>query len=193
MTDSRNEHRESPVTVALRATEAGDPDAAAELLPLIYEELRKLAQAKLRSESPGHTLQPTALVHEAYVKVVGEGEKSWGGRGHFFSVAALAMRRILVDQARKKASLKRGGARDRVDLDDVEVAFEPPPGNVLGVDEALQKLEAIDPRKGQIVNLRYFSGMSVPETAAALDLSVSTIEHEWRYIRAWLQREVADD
>jgi len=183
---------ESPITIVLRAVEGGDPSAAAELLPLVYDELRRLARAKMVGESPGQTLQPTALVHEAYMRVVCEGEKDWGGRSHFFSVAALAMRRILVDQARKKSSLKRGGSNARVDLDDVDLAFESPPGDVLGIDEALQKLEASDPRKGQIVNMRYFLGMTVQETAAALGLSVSTIEEEWRYVRAWLQREVVD-
>ncbi len=181
---------ESPITIVLRAVEAGDPSAAAELLPLVYDELRRLARAKMAAESPGQTLQPTALVHEAYMRVVGEGEEGWGGRSHFFAVAALAMRRILVDQARKKSSLKRGGANVRVDLEDVDLAFESPPGDVLGIDAALQKLEASDPRKGQIVNMRYFLGMTVQETAAALGVSVSTIEQEWRYIRAWLQREV---
>lgn len=136
------------------------------------------------------TLQPTALVHEAYLRVIGGEDPGWNSRGHFFAAAGHAMRRILVEQARRKSSQKHGGGRERVELDDAEPEFEPPQFDVLAIDEAVRKLEAKDPRKGRIVDLRYFAGLTVEETAAVLQLSVSTVEEEWRYIRSWLQREL---
>jgi RNA polymerase sigma factor (TIGR02999 family) len=171
---------------------AGDRSAAAELLPLVYGELRQLARARMARLAPGQTLQPTALVHEAYVRVIGNEDPGWDGRGHFFGAAARAMRNILVDQYRRKGALKRGGDRRRVDLDEGDLAIQTPQEDLLALDEALTRLEQEDPRKGQIVNLRYFAGLSTEETAAALDVSVGTVEREWRYIKAWLQTQLAD-
>ncbi len=181
-----------PVTRVLRAAVQGDPRAAEELLPLVYDELRTLARARLRKIPPGQTLQPTALVHEAYMRVVGTDDPGWDGRGHFFGAAARAMRDILVEYARRKMAKKRGGDRHRVPAEQAEPAFEPPSEDVLAVDEAVRRLERDDARKGQIVNLRYFARLTTAETAEALGVSVGTIEREWRYIRAWLQRELTD-
>ncbi len=180
------------VTLALKAA-AGDRQAAAELLPLIYDDLRQLARARMARLAPGQTLQPTALVHEAYARVIGGGDPGWDGRGHFFAAAAQAMRNILVDQARRKAALKHGGGRRRHELEDFDLAIQPPREDILALDEALQRLEADDPRKGRIVNLRYFAGLTAEETAAALDVSVGTVEREWRYIKAWLHTQLAED
>jgi len=179
------------VTLVLQAAARGDAKAAAELLPLVYNELRRLARSRMARLNPGQTLQPTALVHEAYLRVAGEMDPGWDGRGHFFAAAARAMRDILVDQARRRGSLKRGGDRGRVEASESDLAIEPPSEDVLALDEALKRLEAEDPRKGQIVNLRYFARFSNEETAAALGVSVKTIEREWRFIRAWLQRELS--
>jgi RNA polymerase sigma factor (TIGR02999 family) len=181
-----------PVTRALHAAVHGDPRAAEDLLPLVYDELRTLARARLRKVPPGQTLQPTALVHEAYLRVVGNQDPGWDGRGHFFAAAARAMRDILVEHARRKMAKKRGGDRHRVPADQAEPALEPPSEDVLAVDEAVKRLEQDDPRKGQIVNLRYFARLTTAETADALGVSIGTIEREWRYIRAWLQRELTD-
>ncbi|HMQ21996.1 MAG TPA: ECF-type sigma factor [Planctomycetota bacterium] len=144
----------------------------------------------MQSENLGITLQPTALVHEAWLRVLGTGHEDFDNRRHFFTAAAVAMRRILVDSARRRNAIKRGGRRERVDLDQVDLAVEPPDDSVLAIDEALRDLEARDPRKVEIVNLRYFAGLSSAETAAALGISVSTLEREWRYIRAHLQRVI---
>lgn len=145
---------------------------------------------RLRKVPPGQTLQPTALVHEAYLRVVGSEDPGWDGRGHFFAAAAQAMRDILVEQARRKAAKKRGGDRQRVATEQAEPVFEPPSDDVLAIDEAVRRLEQDDPRKGQIVNLRYFAKLTAAETAEALGVSVGTVEREWRYIRAYLQREL---
>ena len=179
------------ITRALSQVEDGALPAS-ELLPLVYNELRKLARARMADEAPGHTMQATVLVHEAWLRVVGTEDPGWNGRGHFFGAAARAMRRILVEQARHKARLKRGGDRDRKALDEVDLAIEGPGTDVLAVEEAVQRLEAQDPRKGQIVNLRYYAGLTNEETAKALGLSVGTIEREWRFIRSWLQSELDD-
>jgi RNA polymerase sigma factor (TIGR02999 family) len=179
-----------PVTQLLSAASRGDRRAAEKLLPLVYEELRKLARARMGHLAPGQTLQPTALVHEAYMKVVGDADPGWDHRGHFFAAAAQAMRDILVDQARRRASLKRGGDRRRVDAEHAEPTIEPPVEDVLAVHEALERLEAEDPRKRQLINLRYFAGLSNEETASALGISVGTVERDWRYVRAWLKREL---
>jgi RNA polymerase sigma factor (TIGR02999 family) len=169
----------------------GNRRSAEELLPLLYDELRILARSRLMRETPGQTLQATALVHEAFLRLVGDTDPGWNGRGHFFGAAALAMRRILVEQARKKARCKRGGeGRQQVDLKDVEFAIEPPAGDVLAVEEAVRTLETQDERKGKIVNLRYFAGLTVAETAAALGVFVGTVEREWRFIKTWLQVEL---
>jgi RNA polymerase sigma factor (TIGR02999 family) len=172
---------------------AGDRSAAAELLPLVYGELRQLARARMARLAPGQTLQPTALVHEAYVRVIGSKDPGWDGRGHFFAAAARAMRNILVDEYRRKGALKRGGGRRRMDLDEGDLAIAAPQEDLVALDEALMRLEREDPRKGRIVDLRYFAGLSTAETAAALDVSVGTIEREWRYIKAWLRTQLAEE
>ncbi len=179
------------VTSVLQAARRGDRQAAAELLPLIYDELRDLARSRMAKLPPGQTLQATALVHEAYLRLLGDADPQWDSRGHFFAAAARAMRDILVEQARRKASRKHGGGLPRVEPDDSDLAIPPPTEDVLAVDEALQRLEAEDPRKGQIVNLRYFAGLTAKETAAALGVSKGTIDREWRYIRRWLYVQLA--
>jgi RNA polymerase sigma factor (TIGR02999 family) len=178
------------VTELLSALGAGDQRAAADLLPLVYEELRKLAQARMVKE-PAQTLQPTALVHEAYLRLVGDADRAkWNGRGHFFGAAAQAMRRIMVERARSQARLKRGGDRRRVALEDNAVATESAGDDLVALDRALERLEVQDPRKAQVVMLRYFAGLTVEETAAALDLSPAMIKKEWTVARAWLHREL---
>jgi RNA polymerase sigma factor (TIGR02999 family) len=178
------------VTLVLQAAAAGDAEAAAALLPLVYQELHRLAQARMRRTPPGNTLQTTALIHEAYLKLVGSGDPGWSGRHHFFGAAARAMRDILVDQARRKASVKHGGGLRRVDLDEADIVLDEAPERVLALDEALRKLEAEDARLGEIVMLRYFAGLTQGETAAALGVSERTVERDWRYIKAWLRREL---
>ena len=180
-----------PVTLVLQDVTGRDPQAARDLLPLVYEELRNLARARLRKAPPGQTLQATALVHEAYLRVVGAKDPDWSNRGHFFAAAAQAMRDILVEQVRRKAAIKRGGNRHRIEGDQAEPAIEPASAEVLAIDEAIERLSRQDPRKGQIVNLRYFARMTTAETAAAMGISVATVGREWRYIRAWLERELA--
>ena len=181
------------ITEILSAAAAGDRAASDRLLPLVYSELRKLARARMAKASAGQTLEPTALVHEAYMRLIDREKCQWDHRGHFFAAAAGAMRDILVEQARKRASLKRGGDRNRADLDDFEPAIQSPSDDVLAVHEALQQLESEDPRKSQLINLRYFAGFSNEETAAALGVSVGTVERDWRYVRAWLKRALRDD
>jgi RNA polymerase sigma factor (TIGR02999 family) len=179
------------VTRLLDAATAGDPRAAAELLPLVYDELRRLAADKLGRESPGQTLQATALVHEAYLRLVGgEQPREWNGRAHFFAAAAEAMRRILVDRARHKKSLRRGGGLVRAELREDAVAGPEALDEILAVDEALAGLAAADPRAAELVKLRYFAGLSVDETAQALNLSPRSVDRLWAYARAWLQRAV---
>jgi RNA polymerase sigma factor (TIGR02999 family) len=177
----------SEVTQILSQIQQGDRQAANELLPLVYDELRKLAAAKLASEKPGQTLQATALVHEAYLRLVGDEDKQrWDSRGHFFAAAAEAMRRILVDQARSKATHKRGGNLGRLDIDAIDLASHATPDQLLAVDDALQKLSNEDPAAANLVKLRYFAGMSVEQAANALDISVTTAYRHWNYARAWL-------
>lgn len=179
------------VTRILKAATEGDERAAQNLLPLVYAELRSLARARLKKLPPGQTLQPTALVHEAYLRVVGDADPGWDGRGHFFAAAARAMRDILVEQARRKGALKRGGDRRRIDMEVAEPALEMPSEDIIAVDEAVRRLEKEDPRKGQIVNLRYFARLTTAETASALGISIATVGREWRYVRAWLARELS--
>jgi RNA polymerase sigma factor (TIGR02999 family) len=181
------------VTQILSAVEAGDPHAAAELLPLVYDELRRLAAARLGAEPAGHTLQPTALVHEAYLRMVGGcPPDGWDGRGHFFAAAAEAMRRILVDRARHKNSRKAGGGRRRLDLADVEPA-EPESGlDLLALDEALARLERLDARKAQVVKLRFFAGLTCDQAARALGVATSTADADWAFARCWLRLEIGD-
>jgi RNA polymerase sigma factor (TIGR02999 family) len=180
----------SDVTAILRAAQAGDQNAAARLLPLVYDELRQLARAQMARLPPGQTLQPTALVHEAYLRLLGKEELHLESRRHFFFVAARAMRDILVEQARRKAGPKRGGGRRRVGLDENVAAVEPPVDNVLALHEALTELEKHDPLKAQIVQLRYFAGMTVPETAQVLGKSERTLHRDWRFIKAWLENRI---
>ena len=179
------------ITQVLATLAGGEKQAAAELLPLVYAELRRLAKSRLAKLPPGQTLQPTALVHEAFVKLVGSSDPGWQNRGHFFGAAARAMRDILVDQARRKASLKHGGDRQRVDTDDMELAIETPVVDLLALDEALNRLEQDDERKARIVMLRYFAGLSREETAEVLGITTRTIDREWRYIVARLHKELA--
>ena len=184
----------SEVTQILEAIHQGNPKAAEELLPLVYEELRKLAAHKMANERPGHTLQPTALVHEAWLRLVGDRASEFENRGHFFAAAAEAMRRILVERARRKHREKRGGGAEHVDLDELEIAA--PPGNEeesLAVHEALDRLAAHDARKAEVVKLRYFVGFSFEEAAEVLGISVPTAKREWAYARAWLHQEIGPD
>ncbi len=181
----------SDVTRLLDAAGAGDRRAAADLLPLVYDELRKLAGARMAGESPHHTLQPTALVHEAFLRLVGPADGAhWDHRGHFFAAAAEAMRRILVDEARRKAALRHGGARVRLELDSDLVAEPEPREDLLALDEALTRLAVEDPLKAELVQLRYFGGLTLPEAAAALGLSERTAGRHWAFARAWLRRAV---
>jgi RNA polymerase sigma factor (TIGR02999 family) len=179
----------SQVTQLLDAIESGDPAAAGHLLPLVYEELRKLAAAKMAQEKPGQTLQPTALVHEAWLRLAGS-EQRWNGRDHFFGAAAEAMRRILVDRARKKSAERHGGQRQRVDLEHVTLATEDSDETVLAIHEALEKLAMESPQKAEIVKLHYFADMKYAEIAQTLGLSLATVERHWAYARSWLYREL---
>ena len=210
----------SDVTQILAQLDAGDPSAAEQLLPLVYDELRKLAAAKLFHENPGQTLQATALVHEAYLRLVGEsgdteessevgsqrsaGEKltsdlrhltsgRWHSRGHFFAAAAEAMRRILIDNARQKAALKRGGDHQRVPLDDIAANPSTDADELLALDEALQKLAQSDPEAAQIVKLRYFAGLTMDQAAQALGISSRTAYYTWEYARSWLRQAIRAD
>jgi RNA polymerase sigma factor (TIGR02999 family) len=177
------------VTQILSQIESGDPTAAEQLLPLVYEELRKLAAHRLANEDPGQTLQATALVHEAYLKLVGiETTRSYRDRRHFFSSAAAAMRQILVDNARAKRTKKRGGSRQRERLQDVAGAL--PDDELLALDEALQRLAADDPLKAQLVELRYFAGLTGEQAAEVLGISASSADRQWAFARAWLQTKV---
>jgi RNA polymerase sigma factor (TIGR02999 family) len=181
----------SEVTRILSAIEHGDPSAAEQLLPLVYDELRKLAAQKLAQEKPGQTLEATALVHEAYLRMVGTAEeRQWDSRGHFFAAAAEAMRRILVESARRKQSLKRGGDHVRADLDVQHIFSREIQEDVLALDEALNRLAATDKQAAELVQLRYFAGLTLPEAAEALDVSPSTASRLWTYARAWLRQEI---
>jgi RNA polymerase sigma factor (TIGR02999 family) len=177
----------SEVTQILNAIEQGDPTAADQLLPLVYEELRQLAAHKLAQEKPGHTLQATALVHEAYLRLVGADKGGhWNSRGHFFGAAAEAMRRILLNRARDNKRLKRGGGRQRIDIDQIEIAIDTDDDQLLAIDEALTKLAAQDATAAQLVNLRFFAGLTLQDAAASLGLAGRTAERQWAYARAWL-------
>jgi RNA polymerase sigma factor (TIGR02999 family) len=180
----------SDVTLLLDRAQSGDPKAAEELLPLVYEELRRLAAFRMANEPAGQTLQATALVHEAWLRVVGDGQQRWNSRGHFFGAAAQAMRRILVDRARERQARRHGGGLVRVDLDAVEVAAPQTDERLLAVNEALQRFEAVDFAAAELVKLRCFVGLSVPEAAEALNLPLRSAERSWAYARAWLRREI---
>jgi RNA polymerase sigma factor (TIGR02999 family) len=174
----------SDLTQFLEAAQKGDRQAAADLLPLLYDELRQLAAAKMAGEAPGHTLNATALVHEAYVRLVGE--RTFADRSHFYRAAAEAMRRILIDHARQKRRIRHGGDRERVPLSDVAAAAEAPAEELLALDEALDRFAARDPLKAELVKLRYYVGLSEEEAAAALGISRATASRYWTYARAWL-------
>jgi RNA polymerase sigma factor (TIGR02999 family) len=187
-------HAMSEVTRILSQIEDGDPSPSSELLPLVYEELRKLAAARLRNEKPDQTLQATALVHEAYLRLVDvENQRRWDSRGHFFAAAAESMRRILVENARKKQAKKRSGNRHRVDLDQIALAIAAPCDDVLALNEALEKLEAKHKLKAEVVKLRFFAGLTIPQVAQALGISTSTADNYWAYARAWLRVEISAD
>jgi RNA polymerase sigma factor (TIGR02999 family) len=183
----------SEVTRILSAIDQGDPHAAEALLPLVYEELRKLAAQRLAGEAPGQTLQATALVHDAYLRLVDVDKvQHWDSRGHFFAAAAEAMRRILIDHARRKRRPKHGGDRRRVDLDAAASVVDPPADDILTLDEALTKLAAEEPIKANLVKLRFFAGLPLPEAARVLGISTRTAERYWTYARVWLYAELTD-
>jgi RNA polymerase sigma factor (TIGR02999 family) len=183
----------SDVTIILDRMERGDPNAAAELLRLVYAELRGLASRKMAGERPGQTLQATALVHEAWLRLGGDQQPPWKNRAHFFSAAAEAMRRILVENARRKKRLKHGGHLQRVDLEGVDIAAPSPDEDLLAMDDALGRLAEIDPRAAELVKLRFFLGLTHAETATQLGVSVSTAERTWAFARAWLFREIRQE
>jgi RNA polymerase sigma factor (TIGR02999 family) len=179
------------VTRILEAIEQGDMDAAGDLFPAVYDQLRRLAALELAHESPGQTLQATALVHEAYLRLVDiDRARTWKSRGHFFAAAAEAMRRILVDRARRKRSLKRGGGLARVALDETNLAAPETADELLAVDEALDRLAVADPQAAELVKLRYFAGLSIPDVAQVLDVSPRSADRIWAYARAWLRRAI---
>jgi RNA polymerase sigma factor (TIGR02999 family) len=184
----------SHVTHVLNAIEAGDPSAAEQLLPLVYDELRQLAAQKMGQERPGQTLQATALVHEAYLRLVdvdaGRAQR-WNSRGHFFAAAAEAMRRILVEQARRKGTLKEGGGRERVELAGVDPVIAGPTLDLLALNEALDKLAAKDPRKAELIKLRFFAGLTNEQVAEALGVATSTVDADWAYAKSWLRVEMS--
>jgi RNA polymerase sigma factor (TIGR02999 family) len=184
----------SEVTRILSAIEQGDPLAAEQLLPLVYDELRKLAAQKMGQESPGQTLQATALVHDVYLRLVDvEKVQQWNSRGHFFAAAAEAMRRILIDQARRKQSQRHGGGLLRHDLEDLPIAAPEPSLDLLAVNEALERFEQVDPLKARLVKLRYFAGLTIPQAADVLGISSTTADRYWSYARAWLHAELRKD
>lgn len=183
----------SEITQLLERARNGDPNATEELLPLVYNELRKLAGAKLAREEPGQTLQPTALVHEAWLRLGGNTQPNWENRAHFFGAAAEAMRRILIERARAKGRLRRGGDWTRVDLDLINLAAEDADDSILALDEALQSFEKVEPLKARVVKLRYFIGLTHDEVAKAMNLSEPTIRRYWTFARAWLYAELKTD
>jgi RNA polymerase sigma factor (TIGR02999 family) len=183
----------SEVTQILVALEQGENRAAKELLPLVYDELRRLAAWHLANERPGQTLQATALVHEAYLRLVGKDDPHWQGQRHFFSAAAEAMRRILIENARRKSRLKRGGHLERVELEEASIPSPMPDDDLLALDEALKRLETVDARAAELVKLCFFVGLTQEQAAKHLGISVSTVERTWAFARAWLFREIQKD
>ena len=180
----------SELTVIFERLGQGDPHAADELLPLVYDELRRLAAQKMKRESPGQTLQATALVHEAWLRLGGDEQPTWDNRGHFFAAAAEAMRRILIDNARRKQALRHGGGARRVNLDALDLAASLPDEQLLALNEALDRLAAHDARKAELVKLRFFAGLSSEQAARVLGVSEPTAKRDWAYARAWLYREL---
>lgn len=178
----------SDITLMLQAVARGERQASSDLLPLVYEELRQLAGARMAREAAGQTLQPTALVHEAWLRLVGEGNRSWENRAHFFGAAAEAMRRILIENARRKSRLKRGGGQVRLNIDDVELAETTPDDKILLIDEALVRLKSEDPDKAKIVMLKFFGGLTNQEVAQSLNVTERTVERQWAFAKAWMFR-----
>jgi RNA polymerase sigma factor (TIGR02999 family) len=183
----------SDLPCILERAQAGDSKAAEELLPLVYDQLRKLAVHKMANRPAGQTLQPTALVHEAWLRLVGGGQQHWNSRGHFFAAAAEAMRRILIEAIRRKLSLQRGGDWQRIELDESNLVLERPATEMLDIDAALEKLSVEDPLAADLVKLRYFVGMTLPEVAEALSISPRTADRLWAYARSWLRQELEPD
>lgn len=178
----------SEITQVLQAGGRGQGHASEELLPLVYDELRRIAATRMANEAAGQTLQPTALVHEAWLRLVGGGDRTWQNRAHFFGAAAEAMRRILIENARRKSRLKRGGGLARVDLDEIELADTTPDDKILLIDEALGRLEAEDPGKARIVSLKFFGGLTNQEVAQSLGVTERTVERQWAFAKAWMFR-----
>lgn len=183
----------SDVTLVLDAIERGDRQASEKLLPLVYDELRSLAAARMLQESAGHTLQPTALVHEAWLRLVGSGSQTWQNRGHFFAAAAEAMRRILIERARRKSRLKRGSGQPLLDIADLDLAEALPDEKVLLVDEALQEFKAEDPDKAQVVMLKFFAGLTNEEVAELLKVNERTVRRQWEFAKAWLFERITGE
>lgn len=183
----------SDITRILQSVESDDPKAAGELLPLVYSELRKLAAAKMANEQPNQTLQPTALVHEAWLRLTANEKVKWNGRAHFFGAAAEAMRRILIDNARRKQALRHGGDKQRMDIEDVEIAAPAKADDLLAIDAALEEFGKIDPQKTELVKLHYFVGLKMEDCAGVLGISVPTARRWWSYARAWLYQKVQSD
>jgi len=183
-------HLDLDVTQILKAIDCGEAKAAGELLPLVYDELRKLARHRMSGEAADHTLQPTALVHEAYLRLVGKDNPGWQNRAHFFAAAAEAMRRILVDHARRKQADKRGGDLERQPLDSAQLVAPSPGNDIVALDEALGRLKRIEPQAAQVVELKYFAGLSLQEIAQMLGISPRTADRQWAYARAWLHQEL---
>ena len=180
----------SDITRILQDITRGNSHASEELLPLVYEELRKLASARMAQEMSGHTLQPTALVHEAWLRMVDDGNRKWQNRAHFFGAAAEAMRRILIENARRKSRLKRGGGQMRLDIDELDLAAASPDDRVLLIDEALEQFKAEDPERAKIVMLKFFGGLTNQEVAESLEVTERTVERQWAYAKAWLYEKI---
>jgi RNA polymerase sigma factor (TIGR02999 family) len=180
------------ITQLLLQWRSGDPSALEQLMPLVYEELRRLARQCMRGERPGHTLQTTALVNEAYLRLVNSSRVQWQDRAHFFAIASQLMRRVLVDEARRRRNLKRGGQFTRVQIDEMELNSQPPDFDLLALDEALDRLAEFAPRKGKVVELRFFGGLSIEETALVLSISTDIVKREWRTAKLWLLHELSE-
>lgn len=185
-------HPMSDITLVLEAINRGESQASEQLLPLVYNELRNLATAKMLQESAGHTLQPTALVHEAWLRLAGDGDKNWKGRAYFFAAAAEAMRRILVEHARRKARLKHGGGQQRLDIENLELAEPQPDRKILLVDEALEHLEKSNPERARVVVLKFFGGLTNKEVAETLDIGERTVDRHWVCAKAWLYQKLEE-
>ncbi len=178
------------ITLVLQAVNRGERGASEQLLPLVYDELRRVAAARMAQEAAGQTLQPTALVHEAWMRLVGEGDRTWQNRAHFFGAAAEAMRRILIEVARRKSRLKRGGHQERVNLDELELAATTPDDKVLLINDAVEQLQLEDPEKARIVIMKFFGGLTNEEVAESLGVTKRTVERHWAYAKAWLFRSI---